>query len=388
MRGSAPVPVRRDVDQIAQAYQPLLTKVLALKGHPGSTRPAGLAHDADQAAGLLTGGPGAAVTTWMRSHCPGVGPSPATTTTLPISSAPVPAPTTPDLFVSTAATPPPGQLYSWPDYPTTISLDNSSWIGGSSPTAGISWRATPSAASGSATSWSSACTGKPGNSCAHAIGTVELSADQPQVCAVTFENPTTGATQARKVEVFSHFQYHFTSGASAGSTYDFPSPCSGAPGIPQSIGRCNSSILSVQAFFLASGSAAGSTGGAFGLTNHGPVPCTLYGFPGLQLISGSGALLPTTVIRGQYEVVSSVPATVVTLNPGTEARFYFMYSHVLGGGAPAVCPAAETVDITPPGAYHPLVYHFPTPASAITPCEGHVWVSPMTLSTPFALVPA
>lgn len=390
MSASAPAAVRGDVDQLARAWSQLLTGVLSSLHHAGSAQPATPTHGASQAAGLLAGRAGVAVNTWTRSHCRGfVTPAvTTTTTTLPPSSLPTPLPSTPDLFVSTAATPPPGQLYSWPNYPTKISLDNSSWIGGTSPTGGISWVATPTSAAGLGTAWSGACTGKPGNNCTHTSGSVSLSASQPQTCTVTYEDPTTGATNAQQVEVFSHFQYRFTSGASAGRTFNFPSPCSGAPGIPQSISRCPSSALSVQAFFLAAGSAAGSTGGAFGLTNHGAAPCTLYGFPGLQLVSASGALLPTTVIRGQYEVVSTVPDTVVTLAPGAQAYTYFMYSHVLGGGAPSVCPPAETVDVTPPGAYHSLVVHFTPASSAITPCKGHVWVSAVTLSTPFSLVPA
>ncbi|MHB8288257.1 MAG: DUF4232 domain-containing protein [Acidimicrobiales bacterium] len=314
-------------------------------------------------------------TPWLKAHCRGYGGASMTTR----ASITPPAPTTtspqqaPDLFVSTGATAPPGALYSWPQFPASIHLDDNDWI------AGITWTASPTGASGTGTSYTDLSCAGPAASCPPtAEGTVKLSATQPETCTVHFADQSTDAQRSEQALVFDHLQYTLTSGPSAGRVYTFSAPC--ALGAPQSPGRCHASALSAQTFALASGGAAGSFGGAFSLTNRGTVSCTLLGYPGMQLLGAGGRPLPTTVIRGHYEVVDSVTEQMVTLPPGGEARFYFMYSDALGGGSPAVCPRTSAVEITPPNSYHYIV------ASAdIAPCEGRVWVSPVTASTPFPL---
>ena len=232
------------------------------------------------------------------------------------SPAPSAASSIPDLFVYTAAIPPPGELFAWPKFPTKIQQDDNDWI------SGITWSARPQSASGSGTFYTDlSCSGPAAGCPPVAEGTVELSATLPETCTVTFADPSTGAQ-----------------------------------------------------------------GGAIGLTNLGPVTCTLFGYPGMQLFGTGGhplpgEQLPTTVIRGQYQVVDVVPEQLVTLAPGARARFYYMYSDTLGGGSPAVCPTASAIDITPPGAYHQL-----TVVTDIAPCEGHIWVSPVTTLLPYPLV--
>lgn len=298
----------------------------------------------------------------------------------PVASSPAPtaAPAIPDLFVSTAAVPPPGELSVWPKFPAMIEMDDNDWI------SGITWSAGPESASGSGTSYTDlSCSGSAASCPPTAEGTVELSATSPETCTVRFADQSTGAQQSEQALVFDHLQYTATSGPTTGKVYTFSPPCSGASQPP---GRCRTSALSAQPFALAGGGAAGSQGGAIGLTNNGSVACTLFGYPGMQLLGTDGhplpgEPLPTTVIRGQYEVVDTVPEQTVTLAPGAQARFYYMYSDTLGGGSPAVCPTASAIDITPPGAYNQL-----TVVTDIAPCEGHIWVSPVTASTPYPLV--
>jgi len=133
---------------------------------------------------------------------------------------------TPDLFVSTGAVRPPGQLYTWPYYPTRIQMDNDDWIAGTSPSTAINWTASPNSAAGSGVFWTTLCSNGPGNNCTSSKGAVELSASQPLFCTVSFEDPATGTTQSKQVEVFTHLDYRFISGTSYGQTYTFPSPCS------------------------------------------------------------------------------------------------------------------------------------------------------------------
>ncbi len=293
----------------------------------------------------------------------------------PVASSPPPTAASgiPDLFVYTAAIPPPGELFVWPEFPTRIEIDDNGWI------SGISWSAGSQSASGTGTLYTDLSCSGPAASCPPvAEGSVILNATAPDTCTVSFFNPSTGLQQSEQADVYDGLQYTEVSGSQSGQTVTLPSPCSGASKPP---GRCRTSALSAQPFALAGGGAAGSQGGAFGLTNRGTVTCTLFGYPGMQLLGANGQPLPTTVIRGQYEVVDAVPEQTVTLAPGAQARFYFMFSDTLGGGYPAVCPTAATVEVTPPGAYNHLVV-----ATNIAPCEGHIWVSPVTASTPSPLV--
>ncbi len=294
------------------------------------------------------------------------------------SRPPTAASTIPDLFVHTAAVAPPGELFVWPEFPASIEMDDNDWI------AGITWTASQTGASGAGTSYTDLSCNGPAAACPPtAEGSIEFSATQPETCTVDFADQSTGAQQSEQALVFDHLQYTVTSGPTTGKVYTFSPPCSGASQPP---GRCRTSALSAQPFALAGGGAAGSQGGAIGLTNHGSVTCTLFGYPGMQLLGTGGhplpgEPLPTTVIRGQYEVVDAVPEQTVTLSPGAQARFYYMYSDTLGGGSPAVCPTASAIDITPPGADNQL-----TVVTDIAPCEGHIWVSPVTASTPYPLV--
>ena len=279
----------------------------------------------------------------------------------------------PDLFVYTAAIAPPGELLAWPEFPTTIQLDDNDWI------SEITWSAGPQSTSGSGTFYTDLSCSGPAASCPPtAEGTVELTATLPETCTVTFADPSTGAQRSEQAYVFDRLEYRVTSGPTTGQVYAFSSPCSQAPRPP---GRCRTSVLSVKAYGLAGGGAAGSQGGAFGIVDHGTAACTMYGYPGMQLLGADGEPLPTTVIRGQYEVVDAVPEQTVTLSPGAEAFFYYMYSDVLVGGCPAACSMASALEITPPNDYHHLVV-----SVHIAPSEGRIWVSPVTTSTPFPLV--
>ena len=276
------------------------------------------------------------------------------------------------MFVYTAAIPPPGELYVWPAFPTRIQRDDNDWI------SGITWSTDPLNASGRGTFYTDLSCSGPAASCPpKAEGTVEFAATTPETCTVSYTNPSTGAKQAEHADVYDYLQYSMLSGPQSGQTVTLPSPCTG----PSKPGRCRTSALYAQPFALAGGGAAGSQGGAFGLTNRGTVTCTLLGYPGMQLLDANGQPLPTTVIRGHYEVVDTVPEQTATLAPGAQARFYYMYSDTLGGGNPTACPTASTVEITPPGAYNHL-----TVATSIAACEGHIWVSPVTTTTPYPLL--
>ena len=134
--------------------------------------------------------------------------------------------------------------------------------------------------------------------------------------------------------------------------------------------RCRSTVLSA--------SIAGRSGGAgtlelvVDLTSKATVPCTLEGYPGLQMRDASGSALPTDVVRkGTYPFTSMNP-TLVTLAPGGSARFNVGYSDVPVANESS-CPASATMDVTAPNAYHSVSL-----SATIAPCNhGTVVVSPV-----------
>ncbi len=150
--------------------------------------------------------------------------APASSSTSSSLTAPVPSasasPVIPDLFVSTAAIPPPGELFVWPDFPTTIARDDNDWM------AGITWSAGPQSATGSGTLYTDlSCTGPAAACPPTAEGTVEFSATLPETCIVTFVSPSTGVRQSEQAHVYGHLQYTQVSGSQPGQIVILPSPC-------------------------------------------------------------------------------------------------------------------------------------------------------------------
>lgn len=95
-----------------------------------------------------------------------------------------------------------------------------------------------------------------------------------------------------------------------------------------------------------SSGAAGSIYSTYSLTNSSSSTCTLYGYPGMLLLSGSGQALPTNVVRtSQWEGIQITPATV-SLAPGQAAWFNTLTSDVTQ--ATTTCSQATQVEVTPP----------------------------------------
>jgi hypothetical protein len=130
-----------------------------------------------------------------------------------------------------------------------------------------------------------------------------------------------------------------------------PSPSSSATSAPSTSGssttgglsRCRSTNLTVS--LVQQQAAAGSAIRTYAFTNTAATACTLYGYPGFQLMGSNGQLLPTSV---QW-----VPATksVVTLSPGGHAWFTMEFPAQTGYGN-LTCPTSSALRVTPPNAYH------------------------------------
>lgn len=108
-------------------------------------------------------------------------------------------------------------------------------------------------------------------------------------------------------------------------------------------GRCRSSQLSVH--LLATEGAAGSVIRSYSFVNTGSTSCTLFGYPGLQLLGSSNSKLSTTVIR------TPAAEQTVTLKPGQAAGFSMRFADQTGFGS-LQCPTSVSLEVTPPNAYN------------------------------------
>ena len=130
-----------------------------------------------------------------------------------------------------------------------------------------------------------------------------------------------------------------------------------------------------------SGSVVGSSGAAgtiettVALKSTASAPCTLGGYPGMQMLSASGSPLPTTVVRKGNYSFTAMAATTVALGPGQTAYFNIGYSDV-PVDSETTCPTSASVQVTPPNATDHLVV-----TAALAPCGGGTLVvSPVFLS--------
>jgi hypothetical protein len=143
--------------------------------------------------------------------------------------------------------------------------------------------------------------------------------------------------------------------------------------------RCHSAVLGVS--LGGAGVAVGHVGEVVSFRNHSAARCTLYGYPGLQMLNAARRKLATEVLRGIAYTVPAVPRRVVTLAPGAEASFDVGYEDATGYGFDH-CPTSSSVEITPPGAYDPI-----TVTWRIQPFGGsatHLRCGQITVSAVFA----
>ena len=129
--------------------------------------------------------------------------------------------------------------------------------------------------------------------------------------------------------------------------------------------------------------ATGQSNGAAGtielsvtMKNGSGTGCSMNGYPGMQLLSSTGAALPTNVVRGggpSFPVAAANGApTSFVLAPQSSAGFYLSYEDV-PVGTETSCPTSSQAEITPPNAFDHAVV-----ALQIAPCGGGtVHVSPV-----------
>lgn len=171
-----------------------------------------------------------------------------------------------------------------------------------------------------------------------------------------------------------------TPGPSGASTTTATMPTTAAPTTPSTTttvaattrsARCRADQL--HASLGQAGAAAGHVGDTITLHNASATTCTLEGYPGLALLGSGGRPLPTEVHRGAGYIVRPETPTLVTLAPGQDASFALGYADATGYSGQA-CPTSQSVEVTPPNAFHFLV--LAASLAPYGPC-GAVTVSPL-----------
>jgi hypothetical protein len=133
---------------------------------------------------------------------------------------------------------------------------------------------------------------------------------------------------------------------------------------------CNGSVLKgAQVSFGAAAGGAATT--VVALTNTSKSPCSLDGYPRLQLISEKGADLPTTVEHGGTGIPTSLGAQGVNLAArGGQASFMLYWVPTPSSSQPT-CPQATKMTVSVPGSSKSF-----TMTAEINACGGIVQASP------------
>jgi hypothetical protein len=147
------------------------------------------------------------------------------------------------------------------------------------------------------------------------------------------------------------------------TTTTAPTTTTTAPPSTTTATTCQPSQLHIVVY--GSAGAAGTIELTFSLTNTSTTTCTMYGYPGMQLLNASGADLSTNVIRGGGLTFESVAPTNVSLAPAQTAYYNLGYSDVPVGGETS-CPTASQIEITPPNDTSYAV----VPVSGFDACGG------------------
>lgn len=128
--------------------------------------------------------------------------------------------------------------------------------------------------------------------------------------------------------------------------------------------------------FLGTNGAAGTIAIGFALKNTSGGACHTYGWPGVLLLSSSGAALPTNARRTSSDMLGSTPPTEMVLQPGQEASFRIIASQ-FAESSNSSCPNASVLQIIPPDDVATLKVNI----SGGIPACGQATLSPLMSGT-------
>jgi hypothetical protein len=118
--------------------------------------------------------------------------------------------------------------------------------------------------------------------------------------------------------------------------------------------------------------AAGTNEVTLGLSNTASATCTLFGYPGIQLLGAGGTDIATDEVEGGAESFTDFARTNVSVGPGATAYFNIGYSDVTTG-TESSCPTATALQVIPPNTTTRLIV-----SGRFTVCNaGTVDVSPV-----------
>jgi hypothetical protein len=119
-----------------------------------------------------------------------------------------------------------------------------------------------------------------------------------------------------------------------------------------------------------------------GFKNVSTLPCTLKGYPQVQMVDAMGKSLPTFVTNSPSLMGINVTDQLIAIDPGETAIFNFMYEAGTGYGN-AQCPTSSVVQFIPPGATKSLSLRWaiqPYGGATIATLKcGEIRVSPVYL---------
>jgi hypothetical protein len=121
--------------------------------------------------------------------------------------------------------------------------------------------------------------------------------------------------------------------------------------------------------------AAGHIGVIYRVHNLSSRACTLFGYPGVQLLDRHFVSLPTTEHRGPGGLVGAIPKRLVHVGPHGNAYFALGYSDVPVNNRP--CATAYYLMIFAPNDFLPVVT-YAARGGGIIACSGAIDVSPVT----------
>jgi hypothetical protein len=138
---------------------------------------------------------------------------------------------------------------------------------------------------------------------------------------------------------------------------------------------CQNTQLTIRA--SASQGAAGHIAIIYRIHNLTAATCTLYGYPGVQLLDRHFLSLPTHEHRSPGNLVGAIPKRLVSVGPHGNAYFALGYSDVQIDSQP--CVTAFYLMIFAPNDLLPVVTYAAGPfAGGILACSGNINVSPVT----------
>jgi hypothetical protein len=161
-----------------------------------------------------------------------------------------------------------------------------------------------------------------------------------------------------------------TTSATAAATQAAPSTTPQVGATATGVVNCQPSQLTLTIHF--GGGAAGHIGQMGQFTNSSNTTCSLYGFPGAQMLDAQHTPMTTHALwQTSAYMYSNQMKHLVLLAPGASAYFAVTWSDVTFGSQ-TTCPTSSYLSVTPPNDFSVL-----TITDQINACDSNLEISPV-----------